>query len=92
MRGSIEQLPCPDSPVRRFDPRWKLAAILLAVGAVLFLRTWPAAALALAGAVALALDGLAGGGALSLLAAFALAAVLLSPFAAAASVRLNLSG
>jgi heme exporter protein B len=44
-----------------------------------------------AGAVALALDGLDGGGALSLLAAFAFAAVLLSPFAAAASVRLNLS-
>jgi len=45
-----------------------------------------------AGAVALALDGLGAAGALSLLAAFALAAVLLSPFAAAASVRLNLSG
>ena len=45
-----------------------------------------------AGAVSLALDGLGAGGALSLLAAFAFAAVLLSPFAAAASVRLNLSG
>lgn len=44
-----------------------------------------------AGAVSLALDGLGAGGALGLLAAFAFAAVLLSPFAAAASVRLNLS-
>ncbi|HKQ45164.1 MAG TPA: heme exporter protein CcmB [Rhizomicrobium sp.] len=45
-----------------------------------------------AGAVSLALDGLDGGAALRLLAAFAFAAVLLSPFAAAASVRLNLGG
>jgi len=45
-----------------------------------------------AGAVSLALDGLAAQNALGLLAAFAFAAVLLSPFAAAASVRLNLGG
>ena len=48
-----------------------------------------------AGAVALTLDGPIGieaaGGALELLAAFAFGAVLLSPFAAAAGVRLNLS-
>ena len=44
-----------------------------------------------AGAVALTLDGLGGTGALELLAAFAFGALLLSPFAAAASVRLNLS-
>jgi heme exporter protein B len=44
-----------------------------------------------AGAVLAALDGVANG-ALLLLAAFSLAAVLLSPFAAAAAVRLNLSG
>jgi heme exporter protein B len=43
-----------------------------------------------AGAVALSLDGLASGNALGLLAAFAFAAMLLSPFAAAYSVRLNL--
>lgn len=43
-----------------------------------------------AGSVAAAMDGFAGTGALGLLAAFSLAAVLLSPFAAAASVRLNL--
>ncbi|HEY4076446.1 MAG TPA: heme exporter protein CcmB [Rhizomicrobium sp.] len=45
-----------------------------------------------AGAVAASLDGLSGSGALGLLAAFSFAAVLLSPFAAAASVRLNLGG
>ena len=50
-----------------------------------------------AGAVRLVLDGQAldltgGGEALALLAAFSFAAVLLSPFAAAYSVRLNLDG
>jgi heme exporter protein B len=45
-----------------------------------------------AGAVSLALDGLGTKDALGLLAAFAFAAVLLSPFAAATSVRLNLGG
>jgi heme exporter protein B len=45
-----------------------------------------------AGAVAAKLDGFSPLGALGLLGAFSLAAVLLSPFAAAASVRLNLSG
>jgi heme exporter protein B len=43
-----------------------------------------------AGAVSAILDGLDATGALELLAAFSFAAVLLSPFAAAASVRLNL--
>src|ERR1700744_1439908 len=43
-----------------------------------------------AGAVSAALDGMAANGALGLLAAFSAGAVLLSPFAAAASVRLNL--
>ena len=43
-----------------------------------------------AGALSEALDGMDARGALELLAAFAFAAVLLSPFAAAASVRLNL--
>jgi heme exporter protein B len=45
-----------------------------------------------AGAVSAALDGMAANGALGLLAAFALVSVLLSPFAAAACVRLNLGG
>jgi heme exporter protein B len=44
-----------------------------------------------AGAVGAALDGLANG-ALGLLAAFSVAAVLLSPFVTAACVRLNLAG
>jgi heme exporter protein B len=44
-----------------------------------------------AGAVSAALDGLASG-ALGLLGAFSLAAVLLSPFVTAACVRLNLAG
>ncbi|HWC63341.1 MAG TPA: heme exporter protein CcmB [Rhizomicrobium sp.] len=44
-----------------------------------------------AGAVAEWMDGTAPSGALGLLAAFALAASLLSPFAAAGAVRLNLS-
>lgn len=42
------------------------------------------------GSVMAVMDGLGGAGALGLLAAFAFGAVLLSPFAAAASVRLNL--
>lgn len=45
-----------------------------------------------AGAVSAALDGLSAMGALSLLGAFSIAAVLLSPFATAACVRLNLGG
>jgi heme exporter protein B len=44
-----------------------------------------------AGAVAAVMDGTPPSGGLMLLAAFAVAACLLSPFAAAASVRLNLS-
>jgi heme exporter protein B len=45
-----------------------------------------------AGAVSAALDGTGANGALGLLGAFAAASVLLSPFAAAACVRLNLGG
>ena len=45
-----------------------------------------------AGAVAATMDGLGGAGGLELLAAFAFGAVLLSPFATAACVRLNLAG
>jgi heme exporter protein B len=45
-----------------------------------------------AGAVQATLDGTGAHGALGLLAAFAAASVLLSPFAAAACVRLNLGG
>ncbi len=45
-----------------------------------------------AGAVAALQQGTGGAGALGLLAAFAIAATLLSPFAAAGAVRLNLGG
>jgi cobalt/nickel transport system permease protein len=50
----IAALPCPDSPLRRLDARWKLAGVVPAVVAVLFLQTLPAAGLALAGAIGLA--------------------------------------
>jgi cobalt/nickel transport system permease protein len=49
--------PCPDSPLRRLDPRWKLAGLVLAAAAAAALRTPPAAAAALAGAAALAALG-----------------------------------
>ncbi len=42
-----------DSPLHRMDPRWKLAAIALAVAAILPLRTIPAAATTLGGSLAL---------------------------------------
>lgn len=57
MPGVIEPLICPDSPLRRFDPRWKLAALILVAIAVTLLRTWPPALLALGAAVALAFLG-----------------------------------
>lgn len=54
MTLAFEQLPCPDSPIRRLDPRWKLAALLLTAAAAAMLRSLPAAAAALVGALALA--------------------------------------
>jgi cobalt/nickel transport system permease protein len=57
MTLSFAALPCPDSPLRRLDPRWKLAALLPAAVAVAALRTWPAAVAALAGALLLAVLG-----------------------------------
>lgn len=53
MPGAIDFPPCPDSPLRRFDPRWKLAALLLALAAVSFLHTPMFAGLALAGTIVL---------------------------------------
>jgi cobalt/nickel transport system permease protein len=50
MRVLFRPPPCPDSPLRRLDPRWKLAALALAALATALLRTLPAAGLALAGA------------------------------------------
>jgi cobalt/nickel transport system permease protein len=57
MTLSFAALPCPDSPLRRLDPRWKLAALVPAAVAVAALRTWPAALAALAGALLLAALG-----------------------------------
>jgi cobalt/nickel transport system permease protein len=43
-----------DSPLRRLDPRWKLAALLLVLAAVALVRVLPAAAVALGVALVLA--------------------------------------
>ena len=53
MRVTFRPPPCPDSPLRRLDSRWKLAALVLAALATAALRSLPAAALALAGALLL---------------------------------------
>jgi cobalt/nickel transport system permease protein len=57
MTLALDPLPCHPSPLRSLDPRWKLAALLLAAGAVVFLRTGPAALAALAGGLGLAVAG-----------------------------------
>jgi cobalt/nickel transport system permease protein len=54
MPGPIDLLPETDSLLSRVDPRWKLAAILLAIVGISALRGPAAAALALLGAVMLA--------------------------------------
>ena len=54
MTLAFDHLPCPDSPLRRLDPRWKLAALVPAALLVALLRGLPAAGAALAGALALA--------------------------------------
>jgi cobalt/nickel transport system permease protein len=53
MTLALEALPCPDSVIRRLDPRWKLAALLLTIVVVVALTTLPATALALGGALGL---------------------------------------
>jgi cobalt/nickel transport system permease protein len=45
---------CGPSFLQRLDPRWKLAALALAALALPFIRTWPPALAALAGALLLA--------------------------------------
>ncbi|HEY8505340.1 MAG TPA: CbiQ family ECF transporter T component, partial [Gemmataceae bacterium] len=50
----VEHLAPTDSPLARWDARWKLAAILLAAFAVAALRAWPPAVAACAGALVLA--------------------------------------
>jgi cobalt/nickel transport system permease protein len=57
MTATFDHLPCPDSALRRLDPRWKLAAVLLLIIAVAVVRTLPPAAIGLVLAVVLALVG-----------------------------------
>ena len=54
MTITFEPLPCPDSPLRRLDPRWKLAAHLLGTAHVAAVRTLAPAGVGLLGALALA--------------------------------------
>ncbi len=61
MTLSLDLPSCHDSLLGSCDPRWKLAAFVLVLGAVCALRTLPTAGLALAGALMLAgLGGLPG--------------------------------
>jgi cobalt/nickel transport system permease protein len=46
--------PCPDSPLRRLDARWRLAGLLLCLAAAALVRSAPAAGLAVCGALLLA--------------------------------------
>lgn len=57
MTLALDALPCPDSPLRRLDARWKLAALLPVAIIVPTLQTLPGAAGALAGVVLLAILG-----------------------------------
>src|SRR5262249_34692501 len=54
MTSTFEPLPCPDSFLRRLDPRWKLAALLLSTALVAAVRTLAPAGVGLLGALALA--------------------------------------
>jgi len=54
MTITFDALPCPESPLRRLDPRWKLAALLVSTALAAALRTPVPAALALLGALVLA--------------------------------------
>jgi cobalt/nickel transport system permease protein len=54
MTSLLTPLGCPDSPLRRLDPRWKLAAFVLALVITACLQTVTAALIALAGAAVLA--------------------------------------
>ncbi len=57
MNASPTPLPCPDSPLRRLDPRWKLAALTLAIVTAAALRGNGPAALALGLAIVHAVVG-----------------------------------
>src|SRR5207249_4211538 len=50
MTLALEHLPSSASPLSRWDPRWKLAGLVLAALAAAVLQTVPAALLALVGA------------------------------------------
>jgi cobalt/nickel transport system permease protein len=54
MTPGIQLPPHPESFIAHLDPRWKLAALLVAAAVTISLRTLPAAAIGLAGACALA--------------------------------------
>ncbi len=54
MTTTFEPLPCPDSILRRLDPRWKLAALLLCTALVAAVQTLLPAGVALLGALMLA--------------------------------------
>src|SRR5438132_273343 len=54
MTSFLTPVSCPDSLLYRFDPRWKLAALFIALVTTACLQTLPAAAVALAGAGILA--------------------------------------
>lgn len=55
MRAVFAPLPCPDSPLRWLDPRWKLASFALAVVGVALIRSPVPLAVALIAALAVAL-------------------------------------
>jgi cobalt/nickel transport system permease protein len=54
MTLSFRPLPCPDSWLRPWDPRWKLAAISISIFAMAVLRSLPAASIGLVAALLLA--------------------------------------
>ncbi len=54
MTISFDPLPCPASPLRRLDPRWKLAGLLLTAALVAAVRALPPTGAALLGALVLA--------------------------------------
>src|SRR5687767_9232749 len=54
MTLAFTPLPCPDSPLRSLDPRWKLAGLALVLVAVTLVRALAPAGTALAGALVLA--------------------------------------
>jgi cobalt/nickel transport system permease protein len=57
MNVALTSLPCPDSQLRRLDPRWKLAGFFGLTTAAAFLRRPESAAVAFATALALAALG-----------------------------------